>query len=281
LEVFREIPALRYKLKEIRKKSLAIGFVPTMGALHKGHLSLISQSVDENDFTICSIFVNPVQFNNKEDLKLYPRPISRDLEMLDDCGCDLVFSPDEHVMYPVQPQLSMNFGQLESTMEGKFRPGHFSGVGLVVAKLFNIVTPDTAYFGKKDLQQFAVIQTLVKELNFDIRLRCCDTIREQDGLAMSSRNVRLSETDRQHAPKLYEVISLGKEMLLEGMIPSDVQHEMTELLENNGNFVLEYLEIVDSETLMKVRDCKNHHTVSICVAAFLGSVRLIDNITVF
>ncbi|MCC5928255.1 MAG: pantoate--beta-alanine ligase [Cyclobacteriaceae bacterium] len=281
MEVFREIPALRHKLKEIRKKDAAIGFVPTMGALHKGHLSLISQSVEENDFTICSIFVNPVQFNNIEDLKHYPRPHSLDIEMLGNYGCDLVFYPDENVMYPAEPQIVFNFGELENTMEGKYRPGHFSGVGLVVAKLFNITMPDAAYFGKKDLQQFAVIQSLVKELNFDIHLRCCDTIREHDGLAMSSRNVRLSDADRQAAPKLYEVLCLGKEMLQKGVAPSLAQMKMTEFLKKNGNFVLEYIEIVDSENLKTVTDCKNHSTISICVAAWLGNVRLIDNITVF
>lgn len=281
MEVFREISALRRKLKEIRKKDMEIGFVPTMGALHKGHLSLISHSVEENDFTLCSIFVNPIQFNNIEDLNHYPRPLSTDIEMLSNMGCDLLFCPDEHVMYPSKPQITMNFGDLESIMEGKFRPGHFSGVGLVVAKLFNIVMPDVAYFGKKDLQQFAVIQTLVKELNFGIRLTCCDTIRENDGLAMSSRNVRLSESERQIAPLLYKTLHFGKELLLEGQNPPDVVHHMTRLLENNGNFALEYIEIVDSETLRRVKDCKNHNSVSICVAAFLGNVRLIDNITVF
>lgn len=201
MHIFNTISETQQYLKAQQRAGKTIGFVPTMGALHAGHISLIERAKTENDLAVCSIFVNPTQFNNSDDLKKYPRTLERDCEMLRPVGCDVVFAPSAEEMYPSLPQLKMDFGTLETIMEGKFRPGHFNGVGIVVSKLFNIVKPDKAYFGLKDLQQVAVIRRMVQELSFDLEIIPCPTLRETDGLAMSSRNTRLSPEARALAPQ--------------------------------------------------------------------------------
>lgn len=254
----------------------SIGFVPTMGALHAGHLSLIQYSKQENELTVCSIFVNPTQFNSPEDLLKYPRTVEKDLDMLKKAGCDYVFMPSESEMYPLPLTLSMNFGKLETILEGAHRAGHFKGVGAVVAKLFNIIKPTNAYFGQKDLQQFLIIKQLVEQLNFDIKLKCCPIIREEDGLAMSSRNLRLTSEQRKIAPKIYEALQLTKNEILNGNSFSNAQESAIQFLNDFRVFEVEYLEIVDADTL----DKPTRQNLVICTAVRLGDIRLIDNLLI-
>lgn len=262
----------------------SIGLVPTMGALHEGHISLIRASKQENDLTVCSIFVNPIQFNNQEDLLKYPRVLAQDLEMLEGVGCDYVFAPEEREMYPQPPSLGIDFGDLERTLEGAHRPGHFKGVGVVVAKLFNIIQPQRAYFGQKDLQQFLIISQLVHQLNFNIQLKACPIIREKDGLAMSSRNRRLNEEQRQIAPKIYEALKLAEKALKNHASVESAKKTALQLLNDFSVFEVEYLEIVSAENLvqlppsMKVEEFGK--PIAVCTAVKLGNIRLIDNILI-
>lgn len=260
--------------------SKSLGFVPTMGALHEGHFSLVKAAIDENDLVICSIFVNPTQFNNSSDLTNYPNTLEKDLEALENLDCDIAFIPEVKTMYPQDSVLTFNFNKLEEVMEGAHRPGHFNGVALVVSKFFNIIRPNRAYFGQKDLQQFAVISQLAKDLSFPIELVCCETVRESDGLAMSSRNLRLTDIERKEAPLLKQVLDDIKsnvdsykdvEFALEQGIAS---------IEDNGNFELEYLEIADFTTLQPIGKLEDHSKLAVCVAAHIGQVRLIDNIVI-
>src|SRR6478735_2463281 len=204
MEIFKEIGPLRAYLRSQKKGQSTVGLVPTMGALHTGHLTLIKEAKAENDLTVCSIYVNPTQFNNASDLAKYPRLLEKDSQLLKEAGCDVLFAPENSEMYASPSELKLEFGQLDKILEGKFRPGHFSGVGLVVSKLFNIVKPDRAYFGQKDFQQFAIISKLNEELLFGISLKAVYIVREEDGLAMSSRNLRLSSEERKKAIIFYQ-----------------------------------------------------------------------------
>ena len=197
--IFKEIEPLKAFLDNKRGRDLSIGLVPTMGALHPGHLELVKASKKVNSLAVCSIFVNPTQFNNPSDLEKYPRSLDKDIELLNSVGCDVLFFPDKKEMYQKPSTIKFDFGQLDKVLEGEFRPGHFSGVALVVSKLFNIVNPTRAYFGQKDFQQFKIINRLVEELHFNIELICFPTLREADGLAMSSRNLRLTDDQRKTA----------------------------------------------------------------------------------
>lgn len=276
--IFNTISETQQYLKSQQKAGKTIGFVPTMGALHAGHISLIERAKAENDLAVCSIFVNPTQFNNPEDLKKYPRTLERDCEMLISAGCDVVFAPSAEEMYLSLPQLRMDFGTLETVMEGKFRPGHFNGVGIVVSKLFNIVKPEKAYFGLKDLQQVAVIRRMVQDLSFDLEIIPCPTLRETDGLAMSSRNTRLSPEARALAPQIYKVLNLAKEKLQAGASVSEMQVIVNQHFTVFPEFELEYFEAADFDTLLPIETKIADGKTALCVAAFLGGVRLIDNI---
>ncbi|HSZ24729.1 MAG TPA: pantoate--beta-alanine ligase [Cytophagaceae bacterium] len=262
-----------------RKAGLSIGFVPTMGALHLGHLSLINTSIKENNITIASIFVNPIQFNNSSDLAKYPRTLEKDFEMLEKTGCNAVFAPNEQEMYVSSPVLKIEFGTLENVMEGAFRPGHFSGVGIVVSKLFNILQPTNAYFGQKDLQQFLVIQQMTLDLSFPVLLHCCPIIREKDGLAMSSRNSRLSAENRPLAAKIIESLKLAEKILFEVGVKK-TKEEVVSFLTPFKNLSLEYFEIADGISLMPLKeaDLQKNKKIALCIAVFLDGVRLIDNI---
>lgn len=259
-------------------KSHEIGLVPTMGALHDGHLSLIKRAKKDNEVCAASIFVNPIQFNNPEDLEKYPRTLEKDLDLLEKAGCDMVYVPSVEEMYPEPVALKMDFGPLERVLEGAFRPGHFNGVGIVVSKLFHMVKPQRAYFGLKDLQQCAIINRMVKDLNFGIDLVFCDTVRAEDGLALSSRNARLSAEDRAKAPFLYSTLQAGQELLLEGKSPEEVKTEIQKMFNNRSEFELEYYEIVDFENLQNISTYDPQVKTAIVLAAHLGGVRLIDNI---
>ena len=275
MKVFSTVAETQNYLKSNYSKT--IGFVPTMGALHEGHIALIKKSRAENELTVCSIFVNPTQFNNPEDLKKYPRTLDEDCKMLEEAGCDVVFAPSAEEMYPSLPSLKIDFGHLEHIMEGKFRPGHFNGVGIVVAKLFHIVKPTKAYFGQKDIQQVAVINRLIKDLSFDLKMVVCDTIREKDGLAMSSRNRRLSPEARVSAPKIFQSMLLGEKLLLDGNSSFVVKNKVLDFYRASPEFELEYYEITDYETLESIDDRNEKRKTAIVVAAHIGGVRLIDN----
>ncbi len=279
MEIIKEPSELLKYIKRRKPEFKSIGFVPTMGALHQGHISLIECSKKENDFTICSIFVNPIQFNNAQDFILYPKNQEEDFKMLENAGCDLVFMPAAESMYTEEPRIKIDFGSLELVMEGKFRPGHFNGVAIVVAKLFHIVQPDISYFGQKDLQQYLIIKQMVKDLSFPIELRSCPVIREKDGLAMSSRNQRLTPKGRPIAAKLNESLLLAARLLGNSTVES-TKAKIRDFYKNIKEIKLEYFEITDSETLMPIKDVKEHKGIAICVAAYIDGVRLIDNILI-
>lgn len=254
-----------------------IGFVPTMGALHEGHLSLIRKSKSENEKTCCSIFVNPIQFNNPEDFAKYPKVLDRDLELLQQEGCDVVFVPSAQEMYPIAPKTRFDFGSLETVMEGAFRPGHFNGVAIVVSKLFHIVRPNMAYFGRKDLQQTLVIKQLVSDLQFPLEIEVCDTWRESDGLAMSSRNARLTTEQRTQAVILYQQLLEAKSLLIKGMSIPFICDAMLNRINAQIGVKAEYFQIVEANSLLPFKN-KPQGEVAICVAAYFGDVRLIDNL---
>jgi pantoate--beta-alanine ligase len=279
MQIFNSISSLQEFLKAVRQSGHTIGFAPTMGALHTGHLSLIEASKKQNDFTVCSIFVNPTQFNNAHDLSVYPRTLEADCQMLDSVGCDVVFAPSAEEMYPQLPNIKFDFGDLERVMEGQFRPGHFNGVGIVVSKLLNIVQPDNAYFGQKDLQQCAVVNRLVKDLSFSLTLNICPTQRETDGLAMSSRNRNLSPEQRADAPHIYKALQKAANLLKENKSSGAVKTFISEYFEAITSFELEYFEISDFETLQPINELQTEKT-ALCIAAFMGKTRLIDNVIV-
>ena len=255
----------------------SIGLVPTMGALHAGHLTLIEASRKQNNITVCSIFVNPTQFNNSSDLQKYPRTLDKDTLLLEKVECDVVFCPDSSEMYPELSLLKLDFGYLDKVMEGKFRPGHFSGVGLVVSKFFNIIEPDNAYFGQKDWQQFAVIRQLVRELNFKLTLHSVAIAREPDGLAMSSRNLRLVGQQRDNAISFYQALLLAKENLNNGKSIAEVKQLVAAKIQEYPGISLEYFEVADSKNLNLLESVKDSDQPIMCIAGFAGDVRLIDN----
>ena len=274
---FETIATLRQYLNSIRSEQ-TIGLVPTMGALHEGHITLIETARRENDVVVSSIFVNPAQFNNPDDLARYPRTLEEDCQKLEAAGCNVVFAPSVSEMYPEPPTLRLNFGELETIMEGAFRPGHFNGVGIVVAKLFNIVQANRAYFGQKDLQQVAVIRRLIRDLSFPVELIRCPIIREADGLAMSSRNRNLSPDERAQAVALFEALTLAHELITEGHSSTQAKAAVTGFFASNPNFRLEYVEVVNADTLQLANEVLAPGQTAICLAAHLGKVRLIDNL---
>ena len=279
MQIFYSTNALQDFLKSQRKTGCSIGLVPTMGALHQGHLSLIKASKAQNDLTICSIFINPIQFNNPQDLAVYPRTLEADCQMLEGENCEVVFAPNAQDIYPNSPNLKFDFGDLEHVMEGKFRPGHFNGVGVVVSKLFNIIQPDNAYFGQKDLQQCAIINRLVKDLSYNLKLNICPTQRETDGLAMSSRNRNLTAEQRKSAPDIYKSLQKAVELLKDKNSSQSVNSFIVNLLDNIKGIEVEYFEISDFETLQPINELSEGKT-ALCIAAFMGKTRLIDNIIV-
>ena len=259
-----------------------VGFVPTMGALHEGHLTLVRKAKAENDIAVSSVFVNPTQFNNKEDLAKYPRNAEQDAKMLGTNGCDLLFAPEVAEMYPSGEDdlLEIDFGSLDKVMEGTLRPGHFKGVATIVHRLFSIVSPTRAYFGKKDYQQLAIIREMVKKTGLPVGIIGCETIRERDGLAMSSRNMRLTPLQRQIAPGIYRILQMVKERAATAS-PGELQQWALEQLGRQPEFRAEYFEIGHRDTLLPPEK-REHPGCSVAFAAvFMGDVRLIDNIELF
>ncbi len=276
MKIINTIKNTKEYLKNIRLQNLSIGFVPTMGALHEGHLELIRKAKRENDFVVCSIFVNPIQFNNREDLEKYPRNLENDISELEKTGCDLLFSPSVKEMYPAPVKTKYDFGDLEKVMEGKHRPGHFNGVAIVVKKLFEIIKPDKSYFGEKDYQQLVIIHALVKKYKIPVEIVPCATVREPDGLAKSSRNKRLTPEERKIAPVIYQILKEVKNKA--GKTPINELNKWVEQQINNcKGMKLEYFEIVDKKTLQPIERWENKDCIA-CIALFLGKVRLIDNI---
>ena len=267
--VFAKIKSVQQKIKSL-KKGTSIGFVPTMGALHKGHLSLIEQAKKENDIVVVSIFVNPTQFNKQEDLVNYPKTIDNDLSLLKSIYCDLVFTPNAQEIYSNNIQsTSFNFDGLEHLMEGKFRDGHFNGVGTIVKQLFEIVTPHKAYFGEKDFQQLQIIRKLVQKHQIPVKVIGCDIYREEDGLAMSSRNA---------SPFIYKTLKKAK-IKFGTISASEVIEWVGNEFNNQPLLELEYFEIADEETLLTIKNKETQHKYRGFIAVFAGKIRLIDNIS--
>lgn len=273
--IINSVAELAQEIESLKVRDKTIGFVPTMGALHDGHGSLVQQSIRENNITVVSIFVNPRQFNNLEDLKKYPRTEEKDIQFLEKTGVDIVFIPSVEEMYSVDFVPSkIDLGRLENLMEGKMRPGHFDGVIQVLTRLFQLVQPHRAYFGLKDFQQVAVVNRMVKLQNSSIEIVSCPIYREPSGLAYSSRNLRLSENEKGNAVFIYRSLIKAKE-LAKTLSPS----EIVTVMQNdyaNSDLELEYFEIVHPETLESLSEQWTENAVA-CVVAHLGGVRLIDN----
>ena len=273
------IKEVREQVKQWKKEGLTVGLVPTMGALHKGHISLVEKCSKENDITVVSIFVNPTQFNDKKDLERYPRTLEADCKLLGNIKVDIVFAPSVEEIYPEPDTRTFSYPPTDTVMEGKYRPGHFNGVCQIVSKLFDFVEPDKAYFGEKDFQQVAVIKAMVKDKKYNIEIIQCPIIRENDGLALSSRNVLLTSQER--------LIAVNISKVLKNSIEYSLSHSLNETREwviNQINSIeglkIEYYEIVDGETLNSIDKWEDSNYIVGCITVFCGStpIRLIDNI---
>ncbi|MBN2349471.1 MAG: pantoate--beta-alanine ligase [Bacteroidales bacterium] len=277
IQVIEHIRELDPMNRNLRENGRTIGFVPTMGALHEGHLSLIKNSIENNDATVVSIFVNPTQFNDQNDLLNYPRTLDDDLKLLNTLKCDIVFVPSVKEMYPEKDTRVFNFGTLDKIMEGKHRPGHFIGVAQIVSKFFNIIQPDKAYFGQKDFQQLAIIKKLVTDYNYPVEIIPCPIIRENDGLAMSSRNRLLSSEQRKHATLISQALFNAQKMAGINSVQNVIDYVVS-TINNDPLLETEYFEIVDSNQLLPVKSWDEPSFKVGCVAVKIGEIRLIDNI---
>jgi pantoate--beta-alanine ligase len=274
MKIIKKIADLKQEIAANKDKN--IGFVPTMGALHNGHLALIKKAKQDNDICVVSIFVNPIQFNNSSDLEKYPRNIERDCEFISDF-CDIVFCPSVEEMYPEAPQEHYSFGNLEEVMEGKLRPGHFNGVAIIVKRLFELINPKRAYFGEKDFQQLQIIRKLVEQQKIPVEIIPCPIVREIDGLAMSSRNVRLTSEDRTNAAQIYAI--LQKYSNIDGkFIMETLENGIFNALSKIHNAKVDYVEICDEATLSHCLYLEENKNYRIFVAVCFGEVRLIDNV---
>lgn len=277
MKLIKTIEETRKEISQYRQKGASIALVPTMGALHEGHESLMERSLSENDITVVSIFVNPTQFGPNEDFDSYPRNLDQDLAICKKMGVDIVFAPDVEEMYPKDYDTFIEVGSVATVLEGASRPGHFRGVATVVSKLFNIITPERAYFGQKDAQQVSVIRKMVYDLNIPVSVVPCPIIREQDGLAKSSRNQYLSETERKQSIILSQTLQLGEELLRSGETDSRlILDKMKQNLETEQAARLEYIKIRDAKQLKEVAQIDQ--PIFILIAAYIGSTRLIDNV---
>ena len=281
MRIFRK-PAVLQEFLKRKKSENKIGFVPTMGALHAGHISLLNEANKENDIVVCSIFVNPTQFNDPEDFKKYPITIEKDVTMLLDADCNVLFLPSVNDIYPNGTGVLKHYdlGFLEAVLEGKFRPGHFQGVCQVVHRLLEIVLPDNLYLGQKDYQQCMVIKKLIELIGFDkkLKLNICPTLRETDGLAMSSRNTRLNAEERIRATTIFKTLRYIKEKIQPGD-QNQIKNEAKQMLLENG-FVVDYIEIANADTLELIGEWNGKQKVVTLAAAFLNNVRLIDNMVI-
>ena len=279
MKLFEKIVDLQNELFEVRKEGKKIGLVPTMGALHQGHASLVKRSVKENDVTVVSVFLNPTQFNDKADLERYPRNLDADCKLLEECHADYVFAPSVKEMYPTPDYRQFNFPPVTTVMEGAKRPGHFNGVCQVVSRLFYIVRPDRAYFGEKDWQQIAVVKRLVKYINMNVEIVECPIVREADGLAMSSRNSLLTPEERAIAPNIYKVLKESIEYSKNHTVEETHNKVVNDINAIDG-LEVEYFEIVDGNTLLDVKDWNDSPYIVGCITVYCGHtpIRLIDHI---
>lgn len=277
MKIVNSIQELKRYLAGERQNNKQIGFVPTMGALHNGHLSLAKCCVEENDVCVVSIFVNPTQFNDKNDLATYPRTFESDCALLEKAGCDYVFAPSEAEMYPEPDTRTFDFGTVSAVMEGARRPGHFNGVAQIVSKLFYAVEPDNAYFGEKDFQQIAVIRAMVKQLNMPVKINACPILREADGLALSSRNIRLTPEQRQKAPLIARTLKESTNFAA-GKSVQEVIDFVINTINVDPVMQVEYYEIVDGNTMESIENWSDTDYAVGCITVYCGDVRLIDNI---
>ena len=273
--IIRTLEELSKLINAAEYRNSTVGFVPTMGALHEGHGSLITTAKKDNQLVICSIFVNPTQFNKAEDLEKYPRKEIEDISILEELGCDFLFMPSTEEIYKDYQFQGIDLKELETVMEGKFRPGHFQGVCQIVYRLFDVVKPTRAYFGLKDFQQVAVIKYMTSFFKLPVEIVACPTIREENGLALSSRNLRLSEIEKQEALIIFKTLDFIQKNLTQFESISELKNKALEIF-NTGSLTLEYLEIVDQNSLTLVDD-KNKNNLVACIAAYTKYIRLIDN----
>lgn len=277
MKIVKSIKEMQKISTALKRKGKIIGFVPTMGYLHEGHLSLIRLAKKKSDVVFVSIFVNPLQFGPKEDFKRYPRDLKRDIKLAKKSGCDILFVPGEKKMYPERYLTNVNVEKLADTLEGKFRSGHFKGVTTVVAKLFNIVQPDLAFFGQKDAQQVVIIQKMVQDLNFNLKIIVGPTVREPSGLALSSRNSYLADDEKKTAKVLFESLQKAQSVIEQGETNSfKIIHEMEKMILSKPKTIIDYIAITDSQTLEPLEKLSGE--VLISMAVFVGSTRLIDNL---
>lgn len=277
MKVIHTIKDLQAELSVLKAQGKKVGLVPTMGALHAGHASLVKRSVNENEVTVVSVFVNPTQFNDKNDLVKYPRTLDADCKLLEACGATYAFAPSVEEMYPEPDTRQFSYAPLDTVMEGAFRPGHFNGVCQIVSKLFEAVKPHRAYFGEKDFQQLAIICEMVRQMQFDLEIVGCPIVREEDGLALSSRNARLSAEERENALKISQTLFKSRTFAATHTV-SETLKFVEDAIAAVPGLRLEYFEIVDGNTLQKVDNWNQTSYVVGCITVFCGDVRLIDNI---
>ncbi len=277
MKVIHTIKDLQAELSVLKAQGKKVGLVPTMGALHAGHASLVKRSVNENEVTVVSVFVNPTQFNDKNDLVKYPRTLDADCKLLEACGATYAFAPSVEEMYPEPDTRQFSYAPLDTVMEGAFRPGHFNGVCQIVSKLFEAVKPHRAYFGEKDFQQLAIIREMVRQMQFDLEIVGCPIVREEDGLALSSRNARLSAEERENALKISQTLFKSRTFATTHTV-SETLKFVEDAIAAVPGLRLEYFEIVDRNTLQKVDNWNQTSYVVGCITVFCGDVRLIDNI---
>lgn len=280
MNIYKTAEELRSFVTEERKQGHRIAFVPTMGALHEGHLSLVRRALKENDCCIVSVFVNPTQFNNPRDLETYPRTLDADSHLLASIGTTALFAPEVETIYPEPDTRVFHVGAVAEVMEGKYRPGHFNGVMQVVSRLFDLVQPDCAYFGEKDFQQIAVLRAMAREIKSPVEIIACPIVREEDGLARSSRNTLLSEEGRAQAPNIYRILSESRTWSKE-LSPKEVIERTTQLLDAIPTLRVEYFEIVDADTLQPITRWEDSPKPHGCITVYCGDVRLIDNIAYY
>ena len=277
MKVIHTIKDLQAELSVLKAQGKKVGLVPTMGALHAGHASLVKRSVNENEVTVVSVFVNPTQFNDKNDLVKYPRTLDADCKLLEACGATYAFAPSVEEMYPEPDTRQFSYAPLDTVMEGAFRPGHFNGVCQIVSKLFEAVKPHRAYFGEKDFQQLAIIREMVRQMQFDLEIVGCPIVREEDGLALSSRNARLSAEERENALNISQTLFKSRTFAATHTV-SETLKFVEDAITAVPGLRLEYFEIVDGNTLQKVDNWNQTSYVVGCITVFCGDVRLIDNI---
>jgi pantoate--beta-alanine ligase len=277
MKILETISGLQKELNALQAQKKTIGFVPTMGALHEGHLTLVRQCAAENDVCVVSIFVNPTQFNNKSDLENYPRTLNNDAKLLEEVNCSIIFAPAEKEIYPEPDTRTFDFGKLGEVMEGKYRPGHFNGVAQVVSRLFDMVKPDRAYFGEKDFQQLAIIREMVKQYQIPVEIVGCPIVREADGMALSSRNMRLSKEEREKSTLISRTLLKSCNFAGEKSV-AELKKWVVNQINEEPLLEVEYFDIVDASTLQSINDWDDSQYVAGCITVYCGEVRLIDNV---